>query len=92
MKLLNNFKFFVVLLILTGCLRQSTIQDRAKNKAKSIGIDLTDSKESKACKYFGFIGNNGVLKAKENGKIELMVFNYTDGNFLKKCTYVYGKN
>ena len=67
------------------------IKEKATKKAKLLDIDLNDLKEGKACKYIGFIGDNSVFMARKNGKIKLMLFSYTEGNFLQTCTYVYGE-
>ena len=56
-----------------------------------MGLNMASLKEGEACKYIGFIGDNSVSKAKSNGKISLMYFNFTDGNFIRKCTYAYGR-
>ena len=90
------FFFFGVLVALSfvgGCasLKASVVKEEAKKKAKAVGLNLASLKEGEACKYIGFIGDNSVAKAKANGNIKFMMFNYTGGNFLKKCTYAYGK-
>ena len=69
----------------------SVAKDQAKKKAKAMGLSMVSLKEGEACKYIGFIGDNSVSKAKANGKISLMYFSLTDGNFVKKCTYAYGR-
>lgn len=86
---------FNILLVLSvvGCasLKAGVVKEEAKKKAKALGLNLASLKEGEACKYIGFIGDNSVAKAKSNGNIKFMMFNYTGGNFLKKCTYAYGK-
>ena len=79
--------------VFSGCesIKDSIAKQQAKKKAKQIGLNLANLKEGEACKYIGFIGDNSVAKAKENGGIKFLLFNYSDGNFFKKCTYVYGK-
>ena len=69
----------------------SVVKDQAKKKAKTMGLSMASLKEGEACKYMGFIGDNSVSKAKANGKISLMYFSLTDGNFARKCTYAYGR-
>ena len=69
----------------------SATKDQAKKKAKSMGLSMASLREGEACKYIGFIGDNSVNKAKANGKMSLMYFSLTDGNFVRKCTYAYGR-
>ena len=82
-----------VALLNTGCqsVKESVAKQQAQKKAKKMGLNLAKLKEGEACKYVGFIGDDSVAKAKQNGKIKFLLFNYSDGNFLKKCTYAYGK-
>ena len=77
----------------SGCasLKHDVAKNEAKKKAKAMGLNLDILKEGEACKYVGFIGDNSVEKAKSNGKIKFKLFNYSYGDFFKKCTYVYGK-
>ena len=87
------FNLVLILSVSTGCasLKANVAKDQAKKKAKAMGLNLAGLKEGEACKYIGFIGDNSVAKAKSNGNIKFMMFNYTGGNFFKKCTYAYGK-
>ena len=80
---------FLSVFVVSSC--ASVAKDQAKKKAKSMGLNMASLKEGEACKYIGFIGDNSVSKAKSNGKISLMYFNFTDGNFIRKCTYAYGR-
>ena len=77
----------------TGCqgMKESVAKQQAQKKAKKMGLNLAKLKEGEACKYVGFIGDDSVAKAKQNGNIKFLLFNYSDGNLLKKCTYAYGK-
>lgn len=90
---LKTFFLFVVALLLTNCASatKSVAKEQAIKKAKSMGLNLAKLKEGEACKYVGFIGDNSTATAKQKGNIKFMMFSYSDGNFLKKCTYAYGK-
>lgn len=78
---------------IVGCGLSSISPNRqqAMDKTKLLGLDISVLKSGIACKYVGFIGDNGVMDARENGNIKLVMFYYTDGDFFKKCTYVYGQ-
>ena len=80
-------------LFISGCasLKHDVAKNEAKKKAKAMGINLDILKEGEACKYVGFIGDDSVEKAKSNGNIKFKLFNYSYGDFFKKCTYVYGR-
>ena len=99
MKHKNCIYFRVILLFIIftpfyGCgklLNHDILRENASKKAQSIDVNLNGLKEGYACKYIGFIGDNSVFVARKNGKIKFMLFNYTGGNFLRTCTYVYGK-
>jgi len=85
---------FIIFTPFYGCgklVNQDILRKNASEKAKSISVSLDNLKEGRACKYIGFIGDNSVFMARKNGKIKFMLFNYTGGNFLQTCTYVYGK-
>ena len=82
---------FLCLSIFASSSCASVAKDQAKKKAKAMGLSMASLKEGEACKYMGFIGDNSVSKAKANGKISLMYFSLTDGNFARKCTYAYGR-
>ena len=82
----------IMTIFFSSCAKQKIhINEKIKKQTAAMGINLEDLEEGKACKYIGFIGNNSVAKARENGKIKFLQFNYTDGNFLRKCTYAFGK-
>ena len=84
----------VALLLFTAAVVSScasVAKDQAKKKAKALGLNITSLKEGEACKYVGIIGDDSISKAKSNGGIRMPLFNFSSGNFLKKCTYVYGK-
>ena len=83
----------IVALFNVGCqgMKESVAKQQAQKKAKKMGLNLAKLKEGEACKYVGFIGDDSVTKAKQNGNIKFLLFNYSDGNLLKKCTYAYGK-
>ena len=83
----------IVALFNVGCqsMKESVAKQQKQKKAKKMGLNLAKLKEGEACKYVGFIGDDSVTKAKQNGNIKFLLFNYSDGNLLKKCTYAYGK-
>ena len=80
------------MIFFSSCAKQKIhINEKIKKQTALMRIDLENSKKGVACKYIGFVGDNSVAKARENGKIKFLQFNYTDGSFLKKCTYAFGK-
>ena len=63
----------------------------AKKQAVNKGIKTAGLKSGESCKYIGFIGSDSVEDAKKKGGVKIVMYKNTDGNFLKKCTTVYGK-
>ena len=86
-------KIIVIAVFFSGCANEQKMHfdEKIKKQIALMKLDLENSKKGVACKYIGFIGDNSVVRARENGKIKFVQFNYTYGDFFKKCTYAFGK-
>ena len=68
----------------------TTSELSVKKRAQLAGINLHKTRVGVSCLYAGMLGDNSEDIAKSNGMIRYSLFKYTDGNFFKRCTWVYG--